>query len=101
MLRFHIFVLSTLTLMGCQTDMPVEQAMPNAHTSAPMSNEQKVIAAIEANGCEMTISNMKTIIDQTGLSDSELAEVGSALESSGRADVSSIGRFRLTTGVCA
>lgn len=101
MLRFHILVLSTLTLMGCQTDMPVEQAMPNADTSAPMSNEQKVIAAIEANGCEMSISNMTTIIDQTGLSDSELAEVGAALENSGRADVSLIGRFRLTTGACA
>ncbi len=101
MFRLQVILLSSFTLMGCQPDMPVAQAVSPSSTTAPVTNEQKVIAAIEANGCEMNISNMTTIIDQTGLSDSELAEVGASLESTGRADVSSVGRFRLTTGACA
>ena len=76
-------------------------APQEAAASAPQSNEDKVIAAIAANGCVMTMANMTAVTEQTGLTDSELAEVGAALEASGRADVSTFGEFRLTTGPCA
>jgi hypothetical protein len=71
-----------------------------APMAAPATPRDRVIAAIEANGCQLDPSNANAVLDATGMGNTQLADIGAQLVSEGLADVSTVGVFELKTDNC-
>lgn len=84
--------LLVLFLVACQT---------GSGTDAVSSDKDRVIAAITVAGCTMDPSNANAISQKLGLSDEKMRQIGKELVAEGRADVSTFGIFKLTTGNCS
>jgi hypothetical protein len=60
----------------------------------------RVIAAIEAAGCEVDVSNVDQILDPLNISDEDFRQIGQELVADNLAEVSEFGVFKLTTQNC-
>lgn len=75
------------------------QAAPPAVN--PGSSKDRFIAAVTANGCELTSANTQTVLASATLSQQDMARIMTELRAEGRGEIGSDGRsFRNTTGAC-
>lgn len=64
------------------------------------SAKDRVIAAIEAAGCELDGSNIDEVLNPLNISDEDFRQIGQDLVAENLADVSEFGVFKLTTPNC-
>jgi hypothetical protein len=65
------------------------------------STKDRVIAAIEAAGCELDGSNIDQVLNPLNISDEDFRQIGQELVAENLADVSEFGVFKLTTPNCS
>lgn len=65
------------------------------------SAKDRVIAAIEAAGCELDGSNIDEVLNPLNISDEDFRKIGQELVAENLADVSEFGVFKLTTPNCS
>ena len=65
------------------------------------SARDRVIAAIEAAGCELDATNIDAVLDPLNISDEDFRQIGQQLVAENLADVSEFGVFKLTTPNCS
>ena len=99
-----------LTLSGCGM-LPLRMfdnraaSVPDV-TPAPVfipstiAPKERLVAAIAANGCLLTASNVSTILTQAQLMQPELRPLTNELAAEGRAEVSGEGTIRVLTDTC-
>jgi hypothetical protein len=63
--------------------------------------KDRVIAAIEAAGCELDGSNIDEVLNPLNISDEDFRQIGKELVAENLADVSEFGVFKLTTPNCS
>lgn len=67
----------------------------------PGSAKDRFIAAVTANGCELTTANTQTVLASATLSQQDMARIMTELRAEGRGEIGADGRsFRVTTGAC-
>lgn len=87
-------------LAACQARDPGYFDMPT-NAAAAASDKARLIAAIEANGCQLDPTNAAAITAQSGLSQEAIVALGRQLVDEGRADLLTTGVLELKTGACA
>jgi hypothetical protein len=65
------------------------------------SARDRVIAAIEAAGCELDATNIDAALNPLNISDEDFRQIGQQLVAENLADVSEFGVFKLTTPNCS
>ena len=91
-----------LTLSGCgmiPLRMSGAQTAP-APMPATLAPKERLVAAIAANGCLLTATNVDTILSQAQITQPELRTLTAELAASGRAEVSGEGTIRVLTDTC-
>ncbi len=90
MTRFIAFA-AFVGLSACVVPVPAPAPVPGADSVVqldpapnPMSAKERFVAAVEANGCVMTASNVPAILDQATVGTSELESIVVALTLEGR-----------------
>lgn len=74
---------------------------PPPPTINPGSAKDRFIAAVTANGCELTTANTQTVLASATLSQQDMARIMTELRAEGRGEIGADGRsFRVTTGAC-
>lgn len=67
----------------------------------PGSSKDRFIAAVAANGCELTTANTQAVLASATLSQQDMARIMTELRAEGRGEIGADGRsFRVTTGAC-
>ncbi|WP_373353063.1 hypothetical protein [Pseudoroseicyclus sp. CXY001] len=66
----------------------------------PSSAEDRLVTAIEAQGCVLTAANVDSVLVSAGLTTEELRVVTEQLVSSGRAELSGEGAIRVISSSC-
>ncbi|WP_322892726.1 MULTISPECIES: hypothetical protein [unclassified Yoonia] len=81
---------------------PVVIAPPTPAPSVnPGSSKDRFIAAVTANGCELTPTNTSAVLASATLSQQDLARIMTELRTEGRGEIGPDGRsFRITSGAC-
>jgi len=104
--------LALVTLSACSggfdfSDLrPTPTATPAvvvAPTPQPtmLTAKERLVGAIEDNGCELSADNASTILTQATISRDELVSLAQELAGEGRAEVSGTGAVRVITETCA
>ncbi|MBQ2260449.1 MAG: hypothetical protein II336_03670 [Loktanella sp.] len=91
--------------IGMQTPPPTTAVVvtppPPAPSINPGSSKDRFIAAVTANGCELTPANTSAVLASATLSQQDLARIMTELRTEGRGEIAPDGRsFRVTTGAC-
>ena len=68
---------------------------------APASDKERLVAAIEANGCVLNLDNSERILRELGFGEEQLGRIGGELKQEGRVQVVPPAEFRLISGACA
>lgn len=68
---------------------------------APLSDKERLVAAIEGEGCVLNAENSERVLNTLGIGQEQLAQIGSELMREGRVEVIPPAEFRLITGACA
>ncbi|MEY1555051.1 hypothetical protein AB3Y40_05400 [Yoonia sp. R2331] len=81
---------------------PVPAVAP-APTPAPvmLTAKERLVGAIEANGCQLNASNVGAILSEATIGTEELKSLTAELSAEGRAEVAGDGAIRVTTSTCA
>jgi len=100
-----------LTLAACAAPEPEDVILepineqniydPSAASTPPANDKERLVAAIEAEGCVLNAENSQRVLTALGIADEQLAQIGAELMQEGRVQVTPPAEFRLTTGVCA
>ena len=101
MIRFAVLGLA-LTLSGCGM-VPMRNSDPQAAPAplpATLTPKERLVAAIAANGCLLTASNVNTILAAARISQPDLRALTAELAAEGRAEVSGEGTIRVLTETC-
>ena len=99
MIRLAILGLA-LTLSGCgMVQMPGQQSAPTP-LPATLAPKERLVAAIAANNCLLTASNVNTILTQARITQPDLRALTAELAAEGRAEVSGEGTIRVLTETC-
>lgn len=102
-------LIAFFALLACAYPMmppapfPTTTIAPQAAPPAvnPGSSKDRFIAAVTANGCELTSANTQTVLASATLSRQDMARIMTELRAEGRGEIGSDGRsFRITTGAC-
>ncbi|WP_162561813.1 hypothetical protein [Limimaricola hongkongensis] len=78
----------------------VGQASARTETPAPMTPDDRLVAAIEAQGCAITSDNVAQVLLKANLTQQQLLELGPQLTAQGRAEVTDDGTIRVLTSNC-
>ncbi|MCZ4261921.1 hypothetical protein CLV79_113108 [Limimaricola soesokkakensis] len=73
---------------------------PAAAAAAPMAPADRLVAAIEAQGCVITSDNVAQVLLKANLTQQQLLEIAPQLSAQGRAEVSDGGTIRVLTENC-
>lgn len=93
---------STITSADPQSLSPASvQATPLAPAPFGATPKDRLVAAIEDQGCVLTSANVVAVLTQAGLTQDELLRLAPELASEGRAEVSGSGSIRVLTSRCA
>ena len=101
MIRLAVVALA-LTLSGCGM-VPLRMSdNRSAPTPLPatLAPKERLVAAIAANNCLLTASNVDTILTQARITQPELRALTAELAAEGRAEVSGEGTIRVLTDTC-
>ena len=87
---------------GGMAGMPDDMGLTTvpAPAAIPRTPEDRLVAAIEANNCVLTASNVEPILLQANLTQAELAAIVPELAAAGRAEVAATGTIRVLTNNC-
>jgi hypothetical protein len=107
-----IFVLSAVVVLSaCNADLrnlsqpePVETpaaVAPATPQPVAMTAKERLVNAIEANGCTLTADNVSNVLTDATISSSELSSLAPQLEAEGRVRVSGSGAISVLTDTCA
>jgi hypothetical protein len=104
---------ATLTLSGCglgwnaapQSQMtgsaaPATMAPAPAPVAAFAAPKDRLVSAIEDQGCLLTSANVASVLTQANLTQEDLLRLAPELASEGRAEVSGSGSIRVLTNRC-
>ncbi|MGZ9810446.1 hypothetical protein ACXN5S_08275 [Pseudoroseicyclus sp. H15] len=83
---------------GTTTSTPAAQA-PETPV-VPANAEDRLVAAIEANGCVLTAGNVDSVLLQANLTTDQLRAVTETLVDAGRAELSGEGAIRVMSTNC-
>ncbi len=86
------------TMAGMTDDMGMTAAP--AVQAAPLAPKDRLVAAIEANNCVLTASNVEPILLQANLTQADLVSLTPELAAEGRAEVAAEGTIRVLTDNC-
>ncbi|MGR3626468.1 MAG: hypothetical protein ACU0A0_09285 [Limimaricola sp.] len=80
----------------------VGQASASASVAAPapLPPADRLVAAIEAQGCAITSDNVAQVLLKANLTQQQLLELGPQLTAQGRAEVTDDGTIRVLTSNC-
>ncbi len=108
--------LATLALAGCANSWfappPQNAAGMGAAAVAPAavtvpvpvpvaaSPEERLVAAIEAEGCQLNAGNVDRVLQRAGITQDDLVTLTPRLAAQGRAEVSGTGAIRVLTPNC-
>ncbi|SMY07785.1 hypothetical protein [Flavimaricola marinus] len=93
----------TVALAVASACVPLTSTAPEAIAPPPPPPppaEVRLVAAIEAQGCELTSDNVATVLLQANLTQAELAEITPRLAEAGRVEVAGSGALRVLTDQC-
>jgi len=81
---------------------PMAAATPAPMTTQPklLTAKERLVGAIEDNGCELNATNVGTILTSATISREELLQLTPQLSEEGRAEVSGSGAIRVMTDRC-
>ncbi len=94
--------LMLVLLASACTPLPPFPATPGAApaAAAPLTEKERLVAAIEANGCQLDPSNAAQVLAASGLPDDSIVRIGKELVDEGQANVMTTGVFELKTDRC-
>lgn len=102
--RSVVAALALAVLSGCggMAGGPDDMGLTSVPAPAPVPRtpEDRLVAAIEANDCVLTASNVEPILLQASLTQAELAAIVPDLAAAGRAEVAATGTIRVLTDNC-
>lgn len=108
--RLPLILLTLTALSGCISFAPRPVSAPApAPVAAPvmtpapmvqMTAKERLVDAIEANGCALTTDNVAAVLTDATISQEELLSLAPQLEAEGRAEVSGSGAIRVISDVC-
>ncbi|MCP1167510.1 hypothetical protein [Limimaricola litoreus] len=75
-------------------------ASASAPAAAPLAPADRLVAAIEAQGCAITSDNVAQVLLKANLTQQQLLELGPQLTAQGRAEVTDDGTIRVLTANC-
>ena len=84
--------------LGAQGSMG--SVAPAAAAQAPVAPADRLVAAIEAQGCAITADNVAQVLLRANLTQQQLLELGPQLTAQGRAEVTDDGTIRVLTQNC-
>ena len=76
---------------------PIPQATPQP---ALLTAKERLVGAMESNGCALTVDNAGAVLTQATISKSEMQPLILQLQSEGRVDVAGDGAIRVTSDRC-
>ena len=92
-----LFLLGALALSACTQPAPAPQPVGAASTASP---EDRLVAAIETEGCVLTSANVGAVLLRANLTQSELPPLTSALAAQGRIEASDATSIRVLSNDC-
>ncbi|MCA1776399.1 MAG: hypothetical protein LC676_12530 [Loktanella sp.] len=107
-----LFALSAVALLAaCNADLrdlsqpeteetPAAAAAPTPQPVA-MTAKERLVNAIESNGCTLTAENVQSVLTDATISSAELSNLAPQLEAEGRVRVSGSGAISVLTDTCS
>ena len=89
--------------LGASTAQPTRVVAP-APRPAPvpiMTAKNRLVSAIEGQGCELNASNVSVVLTNATISSDELKDLVPQLQSEGRVEVKNGGAIRVISSQCA
>ncbi len=81
---------------------PIPAVAPAPMPAPPiMTAKERLVAAIEGQGCELTKANVSTVLQNATISADELKTLIPQLQTEGRAELQSNGAIRVISPQCA
>ena len=111
-MKYGLALASVLTLTACSGGVTMPDlragrpapAEPVAVAPTPqpvmLTAKERLVGAIERNGCLLTADNVGTILTQATIGREELTRLTAELNAEGRAEVSGDGAIRVMTSQC-
>ena len=110
MKRIALFLM--LALAACSAPPPDdvirepinEENIFDPSTAGPppseLSDKERLVAAIEAEGCVLNAANSERVLASLGIADERMGQIGAELMQEGRVEVVPPAEFRVITGAC-
>ena len=110
MIKRILSVTAILALSACATNstgisrlgnnLPADPMVRATPQPALLSAKDRLVGAMESNGCALTVDNAGAVLTQATISKSEMQPLILQLQSEGRVDVAGDGAIRLTSDRC-
>ena len=81
-------------------DLPADPAARITPQPAVLTAKERLVGAIEANGCALTADNVGAVLTQATISREELIELTPQLQAEGRVETAGDGAIRVTSDRC-
>ncbi len=81
-------------------ETPAVVAVPTPQPVA-MTAKERLVSAIESNGCTLTAENVQSVLTDATISATELSSLAPQLEAEGRVRVAGSGAISVLTDTCA
>lgn len=95
-----VAALAALTACGAPPSSGTATSQPAPQVLPPAAPKDRLVAAIEAQNCVLTASNVESILLQARLTQAELVALTPELAAEGRAEVAAEGTIRVLTQNC-
>ena len=79
---------------------PAAVAPAPAPAPTPLTAKERLVAAIESNGCVLNAGNVGAVLEEATIGQQELLQLAPQLEAEGRASVAGDGAIRVNTAAC-
>ena len=87
------------SMIGTMPADPMDRA-PVTPQPALLTAKERLVAGIEANGCELNMNNVSNVLTDATISQQELVSLTPQLEAEGRVEVSGSGAIRVISDRC-
>ncbi len=94
-----VLAMAALTACAPGAPRPAPPVEPRP-TPVPVTPEERLVAAIEAQNCVLTSSNVEAILLDANLTQADLVSLTPQLAAEGRAEVAAEGTIRVLTQNC-
>ncbi len=80
---------------------PTPAVAPAVPAPTVLTAKERLVDAIESNGCQLNATNVGAILSQATIGTEELKSLTAELSAEGRAEVAGDGAIRVITSTCA